>query len=86
MKPLYDLTESLFILELDNLESVTFSDIVAAAVRHKDYNANTEAGRHKDYNANTKRGTKILKTEGECNSYIEDFFQKHYYKIMILLK
>lgn len=59
-----------FIQELNKLEAVTFQDIVEAA------------GRHKDYNAYTDRGKKILETPGECNRYIERFFQMHYFKII----
>jgi ATP-dependent DNA helicase RecQ len=56
--------------DLNKLEAVTFQDIVEAA------------GRHKDYNACTDRGKKILETPGECNRYIERFFQMHYFKII----
>ena len=66
----YDHELDPFVQDLNKLESVTFQDIVVTA------------GRHKDYAANTNRGTKILETPGECNSYIEDFFQKHYFKII----
>lgn len=66
----YDPVSDPFIQDLNQLEAVTFQDIVEAA------------GRHKDYNAYTDRGKKILETPGECNRYIEDYFQKHYFKII----
>lgn len=66
----YDPALDPFIQDLNKLEAVTFQDIVEAA------------GRHKDYNATTNRGVKILETPGECNRYIERFFQKHYFKII----
>jgi len=56
--------------DLKKLETVRFADIVRLA------------GKHRDYLADTHRGTKILDTPGECNSYIESFFHKHYYKIL----
>lgn len=70
MIPSYDPVSDPFIQDLNQLEAVTFQDIVEAA------------GRHKDYNAYTDRGKKILETPGECNRYIERFFQMHYFKII----
>lgn len=70
MIPSYDPALDPFIQDLNKLEAVTFQAIVEAA------------GRHKDYNANTDRGKKILETPGECNRYIERFFQMHYFKII----
>ncbi len=70
MIPSYDPVSDPFIQDLNQLEAVTFQDIVKAA------------GRHKDYNAYTDRGKKILETPGECNRYIERFFQMHYFKII----
>lgn len=70
MIPSYDPASDPFIQDLNQLEAVTFQDIVEAA------------GRHKDYNAYTDRGKKILETPGECNRYIERFFQMHYFKII----
>ncbi|MCB5288280.1 MAG: RecQ family ATP-dependent DNA helicase, partial [Candidatus Cloacimonetes bacterium] len=66
----YDHELDPFVQDLNKLEAVTFQDIVEAA------------GRHKDYNAYTDRGKKILETPGECNRYIERFFQMHYFKII----
>ena len=66
----YDHELDPFVQDLNKLEAVTFQDIVESA------------GRHKDYNAYTDRGKKILETPGECNRYIERFFQMHYFKII----
>jgi len=70
LTPSYDPATDPFAQDLNQLEAVTFQDIVETA------------GRHKEYNADTERGVKILETPGECNSYIERFFQMHYFKII----
>ncbi len=70
MKPSYDPALDPFVQDLNKLEAVTFQNIVEIA------------GKHKDYTAYTDRGKKILETPGECNRYIERFFQMHYFKII----